>query len=288
MLIPTLAMILMQFVTLSNCGDCRGQQPVFVAGCGHSGTSVMLRLIGEHPRIFMFGNETCALCRVGYGLTEEEETQGEWERNARRLHKLDDTFESERSPEEIRFVEKTPLHVRYLEKLFLLRPNALAVLLVRDGRDVAASFKGRRRSQFHTDAVISGANRWVRDTTQVLAFKNHKNVLVVRYEALVKNTSSELNRLFRFLSEEYDEQQILSYYTKPQAFNGVIGETRQGIDIAETDHEHLRANQFNQPLYDGSGRYKLEPPKGLSDEDWNTLKKVKGFFELLDKLNYVD
>jgi hypothetical protein len=40
-------------------------------------------------------------------------------------------------------VEKTPIHVRYLEKLFLLRPKAQVVLVVRDGRDVIASLKAR-------------------------------------------------------------------------------------------------------------------------------------------------
>lgn len=40
-------------------------------------------------------------------------------------------------------VEKTPRHINYLDLIFRLDPAARVVLVVRDGRDVAASLKDR-------------------------------------------------------------------------------------------------------------------------------------------------
>lgn len=88
---------------------------IFVAGCGHSGTSIMERLIGAHPAIYRVGEETCALCklvldtctrpcactghgscpsrpqspsRIGRGINVDE-SGDEFERAARRLAELD-------------------------------------------------------------------------------------------------------------------------------------------------------------------------------------------------------
>ena len=68
------------FATVTVHGPCRRR-----SGCGHSGTSVMLRLIGAHKAVYMFNNETCALCRIGRGLAPGEAALDEVERSRREL-----------------------------------------------------------------------------------------------------------------------------------------------------------------------------------------------------------
>eukprot|EP00729_Bicosta_minor_P010841 gene10841-14212_t len=93
---------------------------IFVAGCGHSGTTVMLRLIGQLSAIFPVQEETCVLCTTGdlSRISAEHRAMHPWERSARRLAELDAAAAGAGAR---RWVEKTPIHVRYLEKLFLLR-----------------------------------------------------------------------------------------------------------------------------------------------------------------------
>jgi hypothetical protein len=69
----------------------------------------MLRLIGNQPGIHYTPNETCALCRVGLAILEDEDQESEWRRSAQRLAKID---AAARATGSRRWVEKTPIHVR--------------------------------------------------------------------------------------------------------------------------------------------------------------------------------
>lgn len=88
---------------------CDSRDEIFVVGCGHSGTTIMLRLIGNHPDIHYTPQETCALCRIGAGITEGEDKENEWKRSTQRLAKIDAAAAEAGSR---RWVEKTPIHVR--------------------------------------------------------------------------------------------------------------------------------------------------------------------------------
>jgi hypothetical protein len=148
-----------------------------VVGCGHTGTTIMLRLIGNIRGIYYTPDETCALCAVGLGIRPDEDQFNETHRSMQRLSRIDAAAAAEGK---LQWVEKTPIHVRYLHKLFHLRPRARVVLMVRDGRDVASSFKGRRRPENALAALKSGAQRWVDDTRKGLEFASHPQVHVVR------------------------------------------------------------------------------------------------------------
>lgn len=56
---------------------------------------------------------------------------------------------------------------------------------MRDGRDVAASFKGRYRPENAKKAVAYGASRWANDTSITMEWSNHPQVFVVRSVGLV-------------------------------------------------------------------------------------------------------
>jgi hypothetical protein len=53
---------------------------------------------------------------------------------------------------EVRFVEKTPAHVDRIGEALQTRPLGRAVMLTRDGRDVVASLKARRKNPSSEEA----------------------------------------------------------------------------------------------------------------------------------------
>lgn len=122
-------------------------RPVFVIGCGRSGTTLVGELLNMHrdvqyvnenrslwaadPRSSVWGPQPAQII-----LTQEDATPEIAEL-------LMDRFLREAKGPRQRLVEKTPINsfrIPYIDAIF---PDALYVLVIRDGRDVAASIAER-------------------------------------------------------------------------------------------------------------------------------------------------
>jgi len=170
--------------------------------------------------------------------------------------------------------------------------------MIRDGRDVVASLKARRRPENAHAAVKAAAARWARETTEAIKWSEwdaqkalhrpggNRHILLLRYEALVANRSTTLKQIFNFLEEDFDETQILSYSKKRVRFNAIDSIYAPTIERG-ISHDRLRAYQFNLPLFDGRGRWRQMPPRGLSEEDHRLVAADADFQALLRKLGYV-
>ncbi len=227
------------------------ERPVFIVGCGHSGTTLLLRIIGAHPHIHPILNET--YCFV----------DGPW----RRIRSFD--MEAYRSGAR-RWVEKTPAHIRHLERIFARRPKARVLLLLRDGRDVAASIAKR------TGDICYGARRWVQDNRLGKRWWDDPRVMLVRYEDLVTRFEEETRRIFAFLGEELSRD--------PRDFRSkfaLVREEQRPPDSSEVNHVAYRRWQVSQPLFDGRGRW-----KALTAEERALVKREAG--PLLREFGYAD
>eukprot|EP00038_Savillea_parva_P030409 m.77619 g.77619 ORF g.77619 m.77619 type:complete len:336 (-) comp9153_c0_seq2:116-1123(-) len=257
------------------------QDEVFVVGCGNSGTTIMLRLIGNHPNIYCTPYETCALCR--HAVWDEEKGVEEWKRSAMRLARID---AAALEAGYTRWVEKTPIHVRYLDKLFLLRPRAKVIFMIRDGRDVVSSFKGRRRPDNAAAAVRDGAERWVNDTRAGLRYAAHPHVLTMRYETFARHPKDAMAKVFAFIGEDFKPEDIFLDEQTTQ-FNGVASEKVRDRPVDEAkDHEALRAYQISHGIFDGRQRWIAPPPRGLTSEERNVVHRIAG--PLLHELGYTE
>jgi len=118
---------------------------------------------------------------------------------------LDSYFVSAGGTEENVLVEKTPMHVFYIDDILSAFPEAHVVAVVRDGRDVCVSMALRservsafpptteRRIKLWARAVDAG-DAAARDP------RWQGRVTVVRYEALKANPLAEIARLFSAVS----------------------------------------------------------------------------------------
>ena len=113
----------------------------------------------------------------------------------------------------------------YLDKtklLFQLYPNAKYIHLVRDGRDVATSYKALKKMKSSssyapklTSDIEKIANEWNNNNNKLINFfksVSSKNVLVIRYEDLINDLKKECQRITSFLNVPFDEN-MLSYYS---------------------------------------------------------------------------
>ena len=204
--------------------------PTFICSCGHSGTSLIANILAAHPEVFVPQEETMIFL-------------GGEDRAIARLAELVATARSTGR----RLVEKTPRHIRRVDRIRRLAPGARFVVPVRDGRDVVASFL-RRHGDF--DAAC---DRWIADNEIVLRERGAPDVLVYRHEDLVADPAAVLRRVCEHLDLPYRDD-LLHYHDQPRLWFGET-EIRRGTGVGEAEHRALRNWQINQPIFDSGGRW---------------------------------
>ena len=231
--------------------------PIFILGCGHSGTSVLLRLLGTHSRI--------------YGIPYESRVfmHSDFKRKLASLIWTRDTIAQAKN----RWVEKTPAHVRFVETIFSEYPEAKVLLVIRDGRDVTVSLR-KRYGDFER-----GLKRWVADNQDGQNWAGHPGVLTVKYEDLVKHYDQTMVRICEFLEEKIEDG-MLSFHEQP-AFVFSKKVSNPGSEAGQS-HNEYRNWQINQKLFDGSGKWKNE----MLDDEKVRFKDVAG--EMLISLGYAE
>lgn len=112
-----------------------------------------------------------------------------------------------------RWINKTPDYVLHLEKLRLLFPDLKFIHCVRDGRDVAASVMTR---SWGPKTIEHAAQWWLQKVSAGLQFasKHPEQVLVVKYEDLIRHPADELRRMLTWIGATDQVEPILANYEK--------------------------------------------------------------------------
>ena len=95
--------------------------------------------------------------------------------------------------------------------------------------------------------------------------------MVVKYEDVVGDEQAlTLAKLSRFLDVHVSTEHLVpGTQSCTESFNGVSAPAERPIEVnTRAGHGKLRAWQFNQPLYDGRGRWKTE----LSEAEINYIE----------------
>ena len=227
-------------------GDCA---PIFVVGCGHSGTSLLVRVLGAHSRL-------CAIPFESQFALKWPEPCEEARRFFERCDKLT------RCLGKARWVEKTPRHIYRVREILRYFPEAKIVLMLRDGRDVASSIRDRDGS------LEAGIGRWLEDNRAGQPFWDHPSVRVVRYEKLVGEFEPTARAVFDFVGEVYEEG-VARFHESPLFY--FSSRIERPAEIFGENHELYRNWQMNQPLFDGSGKW-----RGLSAAEKQLIKDKAG------------
>ena len=235
--------------------------PIFIVGCGHSGTSLLIRLLGSHPDIHPIEKESALFLKSDEHI---QRLMNQWDRDCEEESKK-------------RWVEKTPPHIFQIRRLQSHRPNAQFVLIIRDGRDVVSSLRHRPGYESVSDRI----DRWVYDNVAGLPYWSMSNLHVIRYEELVSNPKSTLTELFQFLGSGFSDQ-LLSYHENSVTWYSDDIQKPENIR-SHHDHMSLRNWQINQPIFDGRGKWKTD----LSEDERRAFKSSPAQ-TLLEQFGYVE
>jgi hypothetical protein len=217
---------------------------VFLVGCPRSGTTLLQSLLASHPEIFSLV-ETKFFEHVVPMHEKKRYLFGIASRQAKgKLNRFFDEINypeyKERLPKGIAsighytrsffdgidgitcesgksiFLEKTPAHLKYLKYIERHLPNSKVIHIVRDGRDVVASFYDLVKK----DAAIWGSqgrnldyciDEWLTSIQISSNYKHKKNHIIVSYEKLILEAEATLKKLCYFLELDFSDQMISAH-----------------------------------------------------------------------------
>ncbi len=169
------------------------------------------------------------------------------------------------------FAEKTPRHLLRIKRIRSVVPGARFVVMVRDGRDVAASLVRR------SGTVEDGLERWVHENSALLRHIGSPDVHVQRYEDLVANPEQNLQAICKFASISW-AQEMLEFHKTARLWFGVA-QLKQGTGAKGEAHRNRRNWQINQPIFDGRGQWRelLSPSEASMFSEGKAGRLMKHF-----------
>ena len=220
--------------------------PVFIFGSGRSGTSLLARMLDSHPaiavpyeshlynRIFPLVRDSDLTSVAAREHILREILRMREFQNWTPRPSLEATLAAIRRPgfhgivealmecwaasqAKRRWGEKTPHHTLHWRTIREGFPDLKVVHIVRDGRDVALSF---RYAPFGPKHVYQAALHWTRylaSAEEAGAALGEGAFLLVRYEDLIEDAPRELQRICAFLGEDYDPA-MLEYHGRGVAY----------------------------------------------------------------------
>jgi len=259
--------------------------PVFIVGCGRSGTTWLQRLLLEHPQV-TGGQESEFFLHFSSCLTSVQNNDNASRKLGLPVYwdKLDlyesiriiwqQTFVSalEAKPQATLLAEKTPSHAFHMDLILELLPEARFIHIIRDSRSVVSSMNAAKKgwgASWAPSTVKSAAILWWRS---VSAAKNSgrrmpsEKYIEVHYEELLEKTNNELSRIYDFLSVKYDSKLL----------NNIIG--IQNID----NQKQLKGTGFK----DHKGKELKEPDGFFRKGKADSWKKELNIFQKLIVCRY--
>ena len=269
--------------------------PVFILGQGRSGTTLLRMMLSSHPKIFI-SSEGAYICplrsqmpmygdlrdprnlekmhndlrpwleAVSYLNPPQLENLIEWvgrfgcdERSlitfygtweARTLGKNDLAWWGDNEPSHV-------FNIPYFKKLF---PNAKFILLIRDPRDVYASYKTAWPGVHTAESSAMSWQRCLLDGALAISRLGSATVQQVRYENLVRTPEAQLKVICRFLGVEYTDA-VMNFY-----------ETEAAKHLSQAEH-HLSKNVALPVFKSSVGRYR----QVLTEEEVATIQERLSF-----------
>jgi len=212
--------------------NCMSRQPVFVGGCGRSGTTMMLSLLSAHPSLYAIPYETHAFAPGPYPPDGDSGLPFELVHLHTALLQPTESLEG-RS----RWCEKTPGNIHFVDRILkYFGADARFIHMVRDGRAVVTS----RHRHHAPERYWVAPERWIRDVAAGRHAETHPQVLTVRYEDVVDDYKGVMRTVCRFIEEPFAPEAFTSYPATAKVLKTRDGQDKPPRPIRASPEERWR------------------------------------------------
>lgn len=116
-----------------------------------------------------------------------------------------------------RWGEKTPHNILFWRDIAKNIPASKFIHIVRDGRDVALSWKKVRFGPEHFYKLANLWRSYIREVEKMKSILKSSRVLEVKYEKILAKPKVEIKNMCRFLGEEFSSN-MLKFYNKKEKY----------------------------------------------------------------------
>lgn len=230
------------------------QAPVFVFGSGRNGSTLLNRMLNQHPLLFApteqyFLGPTIIkfhlyrhllnwrdLIKIVTGELDQSSGSHTWETGYG--PQMSDLFESDNRSLQfvidkiyrtygmsqkssfLKWVDTSSPNTRYFKEIYRTFPEAHYFFLIRDGRDVVNSYlKGGKKHFGELASPANASNHWNESVNAYLWMNRQAKITLIRYEELVTHPEKILSLICSELGISYHSQ-MLEYHQKkvPEGF----------------------------------------------------------------------
>ena len=265
------------------------ESPILLTGVYRSGTTILSCMLGAHPSInFTYGTVNYLRWFVKKGVPATDYKKIVFETKDRLLRRFDKEINYDKIVQKIessskaichetiysaimadffayekkRWGEKTLLEWTSIPNFLEMYPSGKVLHIIRDPRDVVASFKGMtfENGSRYLDAIFACMHSM--DTcTHYRQSLQAEHYYDVSYEKLVQNAASELEKICVFLNIPYHEDMLnenlytdqlgkkfdRKSHTSHNDSNKPIGRWREKLDVIELELiEGFLSNQMKE------------------------------------------
>jgi len=234
-----------------------------ITGCGHTGTTLLSRMMGVHSKIYNPPYETNIF--LAYNVLKWDTLLEGQYIDAKKNKKKCSIF-----------LEKTPRHIWHVDYIRGAVPGVKFILMTRNGRDVVASLYER------TGDIKGAILRYKDDSLLTIRQLGNDDSLLLKYEDLIFNPYIELSNVMNFIGLEFEELMLNFHESTVNWFN--LANSKKGTGEEGVEHDKLRNWQVNQPIFTKSKRWNERIPRKY----WPEVDKffTENGDDIMNKLGY--
>ncbi|PLW93483.1 MAG: hypothetical protein C0592_05955 [Marinilabiliales bacterium] len=214
--------------------------PIYIGGCGRSGTTLLLSIISSHPDIFACPNE------LGMFNNTYEKDGKIYPARKDRLHRT--LLFNKIKKSATRYCEKSPSNIHHINDIDSYHDGDFKFIhIVRDGRDVILS-----KHPTSPDTYWVNPDRWINDVSAGLKEIDNPKVHTMRYEDLTGNYEETISKICKFLDIELTDE-ILNWHkhTEVRKNRAYFGEVKP---VFKSSVEKWKKPEFKERVEELTGR----------------------------------